>query len=94
MNNFSEKINFIWSISPVLTGGSKKTAEPARKHWRPCLHISAQAAGVAGTPLLRDFVEQHRIRMLNVAVARASEELGISAFVKPLLDEMAGVKRD
>jgi hypothetical protein len=82
----------IFTISPVLAGGSKQTTELARKHGRPCLHISAQAAGVAGATLVRDFVRQHGIRVLNVAGSRASEEPEIGAFVKLTLDGIAGVK--
>ena len=82
----------ILTISPVLTGGSKKTAELARKHRRPRLHISAQTVGVGGTALLRDFVRQHGIKALNVAGSRASKEQEIGAYVKLGLNGIAGVK--
>jgi hypothetical protein len=83
----------IFTISPVLTGGSKKTAVLARKHGRPCLHIFAQAAGVTGATLLRDFVRQHGIRVLNVAGSRASKEPEIGAYVKLTIDGLRALKR-
>jgi hypothetical protein len=69
----------LFSIEPTLTGGSKKTVEFARKHRKPWLHLCAGEKSSAEK--LRAFVEQHRVRVLNVAGPRASKEPGVGEFV-------------
>ena len=77
----------IMSVSPTLTGGSRKTAEFAARHRRPWLHVSAAAsAGRAGGEL-RSFLSEHRVAVLNVAGPRASVEPGIGDFVRATLDQ-------
>jgi Circularly permutated YpsA SLOG family len=77
----------VFSIGGVLTGGSKKTVELARKHGRPVLHLSKATAGVSGAEAaLWLFVEEHGIRVLNVAGPRAAKEPEVAAFVKGVLD--------
>lgn len=71
----------VFSIGPLLAGGSKKTVELARKHGKPCLHVSAQGGGAKAQELLRIFIRQHGIKVLNVAGPRASNEPDIGAFV-------------
>jgi hypothetical protein len=57
----------VFSIGQVLTGGSKKTVELAQKHKKPVLHLS-KANGVSDAEAaLRRFIEEHNIRVLNVA---------------------------
>jgi hypothetical protein len=46
----------VFSIAGVLTGGSKKTVDLARKHGKPCLHLSAQSDGDKAPELLREFI--------------------------------------
>lgn len=76
----------IFSIGEILTGGSKKTVELARKHGKPVFHISKTVGISAAEAGLRRFVEEHGIRVLNVAGPRASKEPEVSAFVKEVLD--------
>lgn len=71
----------VFSIEPMLTGGSKKTVELARKHGKPCLHLSAQGGRDKAQELLREFIGQHGIKVLNVAGPRASKEPDVGAFV-------------
>lgn len=62
----------------ALSGGSKRTADFAKKHGRPFLHVvlvggrETQAAA-----RLAAFVHLHRIARLNVAGSRESKEPGI-----------------
>jgi len=71
----------VFSIGRVLTGGSKRTADLARKHGKPCLHLSLQSAGHEAPELLREFIERHGIQVLNVAGPRASKEPSVATFV-------------
>jgi hypothetical protein len=82
----------IFSISVILTGGSKKTAEFARKHKKPYLHLYAAQADEA-PELLQRFVEDGKVQILNVAGPRASKEPNIARFVIPTLDRAFGVER-
>ncbi len=76
----------ILSLSRTLTGGSRRTAELAQQHGKPWLHLSKDAnTGNAGERLRR-FVQEHYIRVLNVAGPRASTEPDIGEFVTTTLD--------
>lgn len=58
-----------------LSGGSSRTAEFAREHDKPWLHVKLDAMSigkVAGT--LRRFAKEHGLRVLNVAGSRGSKE--------------------
>jgi hypothetical protein len=79
----------LFSIEPTLTGGSKKTVEFARKHRKPWLHLCAGEKSSAEK--LRAFVEEHRVKVLNVAGPRASKAPNVGQFVMALLDEFLGV---
>ena len=74
----------IFSLSPVLTGGSLRTKMFAKTHHKPCAHIHP------GLPhpedALRRFVDEQRIKVLNVAGPRGSKEPGVHAFVMRVLD--------
>ena len=69
----------LFSVKPVLTGGSKRTVEFARKHRRPHLHL--YAGDNAAADKLKAFTEEHRVKVLNVAGPRASKEPGVGEFV-------------
>ena len=75
----------VFSIEPVLTGGSKKTVELGRQYGKPCLHVSAQDGRDKAQEQLRDFIRQHAIHVLNVAGPRASKEPDVGAFVAETL---------
>jgi hypothetical protein len=75
----------VFSIAAVLTGGSKRTVELARKHEKPCLHLSATSDGDKAAGLLREFTRQHGIKVLNVAGPRGSQAPGVAEFVTAAL---------
>jgi hypothetical protein len=53
--------------------------EFARAHKKPNLYLCA--GDKAAAEKLRAFVEEHRVRVLNVAGPRASQETGVGEFV-------------
>lgn len=71
----------IFSIAVRLKGGSRKTAQFARQQRKPCLHLAAQKSGSDHAAALRQFIRQHRIRVLNVAGPRKSQEPAVGRFV-------------
>ena len=78
-------VTVLFSVNPVLTGGSKSTVEFARKHGKPCMHLCAGDKTAADA--LRVFVEKHGVNVLNVAGPRASNEPGVGEFVMSTLDK-------
>jgi hypothetical protein len=74
----------IFTMTSKLAGGSKKTAELARAHAKPCVHLHAGISNVAAQ-FLR-FIAGHEIEILNVAGSRASKEPGAYNFVKQVLE--------
>jgi hypothetical protein len=81
----------IFSISFILSGGSKKTLELACKHKKPCLHLYAAQASKAPERLAR-FVDEGKVQILNVAGPRASKEPHIAQFVNLTLEGAFGVE--
>ena len=77
----------ILSVGETLTGGSKRTAELARQHGKPWLHLSKEATPGDAGKRLYGFVQEHGIRVLNVAGPRASTEPDIGEFVRQVLDQ-------
>ena len=69
----------VFTFAVVVTGGSLKTIGFARKHRKPCLHISKGGVGQAAA--LRKFVADHGIRTHNVSVSRESKSPGIDDWV-------------
>ena len=80
----------VLSLSRTLTGGSSKTVELAQQHGKPWIHLAREAHAGDAANQLRRFVEEHGIRVLNVAGPRASTEPGIGAFVLTVLDRAFG----
>jgi hypothetical protein len=74
----------IISMDARLVGGSKLTAEFARKHRKPLLHVSK--ADLFPWALVAEFIRENKIRRLNVGGPRASTEPHVSRFVTTLLD--------
>jgi Circularly permutated YpsA SLOG family len=83
----------VLSLSRTLTGGSSKTVALAQQHGKPWIHLARDAHAVDAANQLRRFVEEHGIRVLNVAGPRASTEPGIGAFVLAVLDRAFGLAR-
>lgn len=79
----------IFSFSEKVSGGSLKTVEFAQQYGKPLLHVIARPSQPAAGARLQQFVNKHRIRVLNVAGPKESEEPGIGEFVKQALTEAA-----
>jgi len=76
----------ILSLAETLTGGSRRTAELARQYGKPWLHLAKSAGGRDAGALLRRFLRQHDIHVLNVAGPRASTEPEVGEFVTSVLE--------
>jgi hypothetical protein len=74
----------VFSIVPILSGGSKKTVEFARKHNKPYLHLHTRQQDAAER--LQNFLEDNVVQTLNVAGSRASKEPSVAQFVMETLD--------
>ena len=77
----------VFSVGPILSGGSKKTIMLAQKHRKPVIHIS-RAVTPNPTDALLEFVRSNGIRVLNVAGPRASKEPEVAAFTKTVLETL------
>ncbi len=75
----------IFTIGSRLKGGSRNTAEFARSLSKPLLHLSAADVDSDPALSLRRFLRRHKVRVLNVAGPRESEEPAVRAFVKRVL---------
>ena len=76
----------IISQSQELSGGSGYTARCAERLGRPWQHVHPGADSVARVAA---FLEQHRIRTLNVAGPRVSTDPGIYEYVYAILEQFA-----
>lgn len=74
----------IFTLSPKLDGGSKKTAEFAQTLGKPYLHFRP---GVHPKFIAR-FLEQHQVKILNVAGKRETSAPGIYQVVFDVLDQV------
>jgi Circularly permutated YpsA SLOG family len=72
----------VFTMAERLTGGSRRTAEFARKHGKPYIAFSP------GQPLdkLAEFLSRHPIRVLNVAGSRHSTAPDVGVFVRQSLN--------
>ena len=75
----------VFSIAPVLTSGSKKTVELAHKHHKPVIHIARDDGPASPAQALLSFIQDNKIKVLNVAGPRASKEQDAYCFVKDML---------
>lgn len=76
----------IFSIKRKLEGGTKKTAEFARKYGKPLLVIARDIGTTPPEFRLLEFLRANRIKTLNVAGPRRSEQPEIGAFVTKVLE--------
>lgn len=74
----------IFTVTSELGGGSKKTADFARKHGRPFLHLSKSIQG-DHAKVLKSFLLSRQVKTLNVAGSRESKEPAVAAFVTEVL---------
>jgi len=77
-------------VSPQSpTGGTLLTLEYARAIGKPVLLITLREEDEASA-LLREFLDRHEVRVLNVAGPRASSSPEVAGMVADLLDSGAG----
>jgi len=76
----------VFTLAEEVTGGSLLTIEIARRARKPWVHIFP---GVNFEPAagLRRFVQEHGIKILNVAGSRESEEPGIGRWVYQVIED-------
>jgi hypothetical protein len=75
----------IFSCNPSLYGGSALTQKITADLSRPVIHVHAGLGIQSAGKKLRDFVQQHGIKALNIAGPRESHEPDVAAFVEQLL---------
>jgi hypothetical protein len=74
----------IFSLAPVLHGGTKLAQRFTREYRMPLLHLTPNSPDAARE--LDAFVVEYRVAVLNVAGPRESEEPGIGDFVRSSLE--------
>lgn len=81
----------IFSQSPKLLGGSRRTLDSCRDFGKPVLHLASDIFTVSESAvLLRNFLRQHHVRLLNVAGPRGSQDPRAGRFVRSVLDATFG----
>lgn len=76
----------VFTLTDKLSGGSLRTMEFCRKHKKPVAHIS-RAAKYKPAEALQRFVQEHKIKTLNVAGTRESKEPGIGQWVYQVVED-------
>ena len=76
----------VFTLGKDALGGSQRTIEFARKHKKPCAHISRTGNYKPGEALQR-FVQGHGIARLNVAGSRESKAPGIYLWVCDVIED-------
>jgi hypothetical protein len=72
-----------------LTGGSAYTQEMAKKHHRPCFHVDLNKLDVLPAALeILNWLDEHGIKVLNVAGPRESKDPKIYKLVKDILESL------
>ncbi len=78
----------VFTLAKEASGGSLRTIEFARKHKKPCLHISPFSNGYMDPALpLQQFVAEYGIKRLNIAGSRESKEPGVGRFAYQTIDD-------
>ena len=78
----------VFTMTKEVTGGSLRTVEFARKHKKPCFHISKSSGNYTDPALkLQRFVSEHGIKRLNVAGSRGSKEPDLHRWVMKVLED-------
>lgn len=80
----------VLSLGRTVRGGTRQTIRFARQLRKPYLHLCALDGRKEPAAVLGDFIRRHRIRRLNVAGPRQSQEPGIGRFVGAILKAALG----
>lgn len=80
----------VFTLASEVTGDSLRTVGFAKRHKKPCLHVSRTSEGGLFSPAiqLQHFVKEHGIKTLNVAGSRESKEPGIHDWVMQVLEDV------
>lgn len=73
----------IFTMTEVLSGGSKRTEDFARKLGKPCFHFKPRV----DPKYLASFLARNKVVILNVAGSRESSAMGITELVASVLDQ-------
>lgn len=85
----------ILSFGPLpQDGGTMMTARIARTVGKPCFHALVPMSGDLAIGRVRAWLEEHRIRTLNVAGPRESRERGIQEATRAALVAILGTAPD
>ncbi len=79
----------VFTLSTKPSSGSAQTIKFAKKHDKPCLHLSQESGGCGhNNPawLLQQFVIEHGIKTLNVAGSSEEKAPGIYVWAKEILE--------
>jgi len=83
LNVRDSDVTLVITLKAELTGGSLLTLNHAKKINKPCLHLHP---GIEWREILREFLYEKPIFILNVAGSRGSSAKGIEHFVDEVLD--------
>jgi hypothetical protein len=75
----------VFTVSPRLTGGTKRTVQFAAKHAKPCLVLHLDMTPEEAASALTFWLAEHHVRRLNVAGSRASKAPVIGKFTTRVL---------
>jgi len=75
----------VFTLARRVSGGSLRTIEFAKKHGKPCIHISL--ADYIPSVTLQGFVEDYEIKVLNVAGSRETKEPGIWKWAYQVIED-------
>jgi hypothetical protein len=77
----------VFSITAETAGGTALTLSVARRLEKPWLHLAHDVSSIAESAArLAAFLDEHRVRRLNIAGPRASQEPHVAAFVRDVLE--------
>ncbi len=80
----------VFTIDSEARGGTALTLRLTRKLGRPCLHLARDDASQPHAAKLREFLAEHRVRRLNVAGPRSSQQPEAAAFAAEVLKTLLG----
>jgi hypothetical protein len=75
----------IFTLEKTLCGGTLLTEELARCMNKPCAIIVKENCTHECNDFLKEFMDQHNVKVLNIAGPRESEQPGIGLFVENYL---------
>ena len=77
----------VFSIEPMVTGGTKETIALAKARQKPLLHLWRNGGPAPPERELLRFIKDNHIRTLNLAGPRLSTEPRVAAFVREVLEK-------